>query len=52
MDMKQIQPIEALIIALNYQMQNMSNKESSTYQTIKACKELAEDILKEYSKNK
>lgn len=44
--MKHLTSIEVYIYALQEQMKKIEDKESSVYLTIKACKELAEDIKK------
>jgi hypothetical protein len=44
--MKHITAIEVYIYALQEQMKKLEDKESAVYLTIKACKELAEDIKK------
>jgi hypothetical protein len=49
--MKHITAIEVYIYALQEQMNKIDDKESSVYLTIKACKELAEDIKKETELN-
>lgn len=40
-------PIDVFIFAINEQMKKLENKKSDIYLTLKACKELAEDIKKQ-----
>jgi hypothetical protein len=49
--MKHITAIEVYIYALQEQMKKIDDKESPVYLTIKACKELAEDIKKQTQLN-
>ena len=49
--MKHITAIEVYIYAIQEQMKKMDDKESSVYLTLKACKELAEDIKKQTELN-
>jgi hypothetical protein len=42
--------IDVFIFALQEQMKKMDNKKSDVYLTLKACKDLAEDIKKESEK--
>lgn len=48
--MEHLTAIEVFIYALQEQMKKMDNKNTDVYLTLKACKELAEDIKKETEK--